>query len=304
MTREVLRAENIEKSLGETQVLNGIDLTVDAGETVTLLGPNGTGKSVLVSCLAGGTTRSGGTVEVLGEEPASVPGTTSFLLQDALCHDGLTGRENISFYTRLNPSFTDKWRQLVDLFEIRDQLDDPVEHYSGGMRRKLELTIALSIEAELYILDEPTAALDLTAVREVHHQLSELRNAGKAVLVTTHLPMDANAADRIVFINNDGVVTSGTPEEIRTEVPPVIETPLDNTSAITEGVINGEVFRGNGVVRGIVKPGVDADNLVSHLPDARVTEPTYSDIFNYYINLTGGTDTTGTSGSGMRGETR
>lgn len=285
MSRTVLRAQNVEKSLGGTQVLNGIDLTVDAGETVTLLGPNGTGKSVLVSCLAGGTTPSDGTVEVLDEEPASTRGRTSFLLQDALCLDGLTGRENISFYARLNPSFTDRWQELVDLFGIGDRLDDPVEHYSGGMRRKLELTIALSVDAELYILDEPTAALDLTTVQKVHHQLSELRDAGKAVLVTTHLPMDADVADRIVFMTNDGIVASGTPKRIRSEVPPVIETSLDNAPKITEGVIDGEVFRGDGVVRGIVQPGTAAADLVSHLPNARVTEPTYSDIFNYYVNL-------------------
>jgi ABC-2 type transport system ATP-binding protein len=285
MSRPVLHAQNVEKSFGGTQVLDGIDLTVDAGETVTLLGPNGTGKSVLVSCLAGGSAPSGGMVEVLGEEPASKPGATSFLLQGALCLDGLTGRENISFYERLNPSFTADWRELVDLFEIRDQLDDPVEHYSGGMRRKLELTIALSVDAQLYILDEPTAALDLTMVQEVHHQLSELRDAGKAVLVTTHLPMDADVADRIVFMTSDGVVTSGTPEEVRAEVPPVIETSLDNVPTITNRVIDGEVFRGDGVVRGFVQPGTDADDLVSALSSTRVTEPTYSDIFNYYVNL-------------------
>lgn len=285
MTQAMLRAQNVEKSLEGTQVLGGIDLTVDAGETVTVLGPNGAGKSVLVSCLAGGTTPSGGTVEVIGEEPAHTPGTTSFLLQDAPCLDGLTGREKLSFYARLNLSFTDRWRELVDLFETGDQPEDPVEHYSGGMRRKLELTIALSVDAELYVLDEPTAALDLTTVREVHHQLSEPRDAGKAVLVTTHLPMDADAADRIVFMTGDGVVTSGTPEAVRAEVPPVVETSLDNAPTVTDGVVDGKVFRGDGVVRGLVRPGADADALVSHLPNARVTEPTYSDIFNYYVHL-------------------
>jgi len=285
MSRPVLHARNVEKSFGETRVLDGIDLDVDAGETVVLLGPNGTGKSVLVSCLAGGTTPSDGTVEVLGDTPASRPGTTSFLLQDALCLDGLTGRENVAFYARLNPSFTDRWRELVEVFEIGDQLDDPVEHYSGGMRRKLELTIALSVDAQLYVLDEPTAALDLRMVRTVHHQLSELRDAGKAVLVTTHLPMDADIADRIVFVTGDGVVASGPPDAIRADVPPVVETSLQNASTITDGVIDGEVFRGDGVVRGIVRPDTDPDSLVSHLPNARVTEPTYSDLFNYYVNL-------------------
>jgi ABC-2 type transport system ATP-binding protein len=285
MSEPVLRAENVEKSFSGTPVLEGIDLTVEAGETVVLLGPNGTGKSVLVSCLAGGMRPSAGTIKVLGGDPAARPGTTSFLLQDALCLDRLTGRENIKFYERLNPSFTDEWQELTEVFEITDQLDNRVEHYSGGMRRKLELAIALSIDAPLYILDEPTAALDLTMVNEVHHRLSALREAGKAVLVTTHLPMDVDAADRVVFVTDDGVVASGTPDEIKTEVPPVVETSLGNASTITEGVIDERVFRGDGVVRGIVRPEVDATQLVADLPNARVTDPTYGDLFNYYAHL-------------------
>ena len=285
MTETVLQAERVRKSFGGTTVLDGIDLTVEAGETVVLLGPNGTGKSVFVSCLAGGTRPSGGTIEVLGGDPAAKPGTTSFLLQDALCLDRLTGRENIEFYDRLNPSFTDEWQELVGVFEIDDQLDRPVADYSGGMRRKLELAIALSIDAPLYVLDEPTAALDLTMVHEVHHRVSALRDAGKAVLVTTHLPMDVDVADRVVFVTDEGVAANGTPESIESRVPPVVETSLGNASAISEGVIDGQVFRGEGVVRGIVRPDVEAAQLVADLADARVTDPTYGDIFNYYVHL-------------------
>ena len=199
----------------------------------------------------------------------------------------MTGRENISFYDRLNPSFTDEWRSLVKEFGIDDQLDDQVDHYSGGMRRKLELAIALSIEAPLYVLDEPTAALDLTMVSEVHHRLSSLRDRGKAVLVTTHLPMDADVADRIVFFTDDGIAASGTPEEIKSAVPPVVETSLGNTDAIIDDVIGGQVFRGNGVVRGLLDPETDPAEVVDGIDDARVTEPTYADLFNYYAHLDG-----------------
>lgn len=279
MSDPVLVAEGVGKSFGDEAVVEGIDLTVDAGEVVVLMGPNGTGKSVLVSCLAGGLAPSAGRVEVAGRPPASDPGTTSFLLQDALCLDRLTGRENVAFYDRLNPTFTDEWRALVETFGIDDRLDDRVAHYSGGMRRKLELAIALSIEAPLYVLDEPTAALDLTMVSEVHHKLAALRDRGKAVLVTTHLPMDADVADRIVFVTDDGVVASGTPDALLSSVPPVVEASLGSADALADEVLDGRLFRGDGVVRGFL--GSDASAVVDDLDDARATDPTYADLFNY-----------------------
>jgi ABC-2 type transport system ATP-binding protein len=285
MSEPLLVAEDVGKSFDEAQVVSEIGLSVEPGEIVVLLGPNGTGKSVLASCLAGGLAPSEGTVEIHGEPPDATPGTTSFLLQDALCLDRLTGRENIEFYDRLNPSFTERWRTLVETFDIDDQLQDQVNQYSGGMRRKLELAIALSVEAPLYILDEPTAALDLTMVTEMHHQLSKLRDRGKGVLMTTHLPMDADVADRIAFMTDTGIVATGTPEEIKSSVPPVVETPLGNTDIISEDVIDGQLFRGDGVVRGLLKPTVDRSVVADERNGVRVTDPTYADVFNYYTHL-------------------
>lgn len=285
MTDPVLTADGVGKSFGGDTVLSEIDLTVDPGEIVVLLGPNGTGKSVLASCLAGGLVPSEGTIEVLGETPGERPGTVSFLPQDALCFDRLTGRENVSFYERLTPSFTDRWRTLVETFGIDDRLHDRVAQYSGGMRRKLELAIALSVETPLYVLDEPTASLDLTMVSEVHHQLAALRDRGKAVLMTTHLPMDADIADRIVFVTDSGVVATGTPESIKDSVPPVVEAPLGNADAVSDDVIDGRLFRGDGVVRGLLDRTADRSALGDGADDVRVTEPTYADVFNFYAHL-------------------
>ena len=287
MNGPVLAAEGLGKSFGGDVVFDGLDLTVEPGEVVVLLGPNGTGKSVLASCLAGGLSPSEGTVEVPGGVPATTPGATSFLLQDALCLDRLTGRENVSFYDRLNPSFTDRWRTLVEAFGIDDQLDDRVSQYSGGMRRKLELAVSLSVEAPLYVLDEPTAALDLTMVREVHHQLSKLRDRGKAVLMTTHLPMDADVADRIAFMTDAGIVATGTPAEIKSSVPSVVETSLGNADAIADDVIDERLFRGDGVVRGLLASTADPSAVADGVSGVRVTDPTYADVFNYYTHLDG-----------------
>ena len=287
MNDSVLDAEGLKKAFGGEVVFDELNLTVEAGEVVVLLGPNGTGKSVLASCLAGGLSPSAGIVEVPGGKPGTTPGKTSFLLQDALCLDRLTGRENISFYDRLNPSFTTRWRTLVDTLGIDDDLDDRVDQYSGGMRRKLELAISLSVEAPLYILDEPTAALDLTTVREVHHQLSKLRDRGKAILMTTHLPMDADLADRIVVMTDAGIVATGTPAEIKSSVPAVVETSLGNADRIAEDVIDERLFRGDGVVRGLLAPGANPSAVADGVSNVRVTDPTYADVFNYYTHLNG-----------------
>jgi len=285
MSDPALVAESLGRSFGDTTVVDGIDLTVAPGEVVVLLGPNGTGKSVLASCLAGGLSPSEGSVHTPEGEPATTPGAMSYLLQDGLCLDRLTGRENVAFYEKLNPSFTDRWRTLVETFDISGQLDDRVDRYSGGTRRKLELAIALSVEAPVYVLDEPTAALDLTTVREVHHQLSRLRDRGKAVLMTTHLPMDADVADRIVFMTDAGIVTTGTPEAIKSSVPPVVETSLGNADTISDDVIGGQLFRGDGVVRGLLDPTTDPSTVTDGRSEVRVTDPTYADVFNYYTHL-------------------
>jgi len=141
------------------------------------MGANGVGKSVLLSCLAGGERPSAGSVDVFGEPATTRADTTSFLLQDALALEKLTGRETIHFYRRLHPAFTDDWRTHVERLGLADDLDKSVADYSGGMVRKLEFTIAASIDVPLYLFDEPTAALDLATIPAVHELFREKQAA-------------------------------------------------------------------------------------------------------------------------------
>lgn len=284
--RPCIHASNLEKSFGEEGVLEGVDLTVETGELLAVMGPNGVGKSVLFSCLAGSDHPSAGTVEVFGADPTTRSDTTSFLLQDALCVDRLTGRENLRFYDQLHPNFTDDWRGYVETLDLADDLDKRVENYSGGMKRKLELAIALSIDVPLYLLDEPTAALDLTMIQAVHGLIREKRAAGKTVVVSSHRPMDVEIADRIAFVADGRVVATGAPEDLFEAVPTVVETRLSNAEALAEVVQGGEVFQGNGGVRGFLSADSEAVvDLDASDDEYEIVSPGYTDLFNYYTRL-------------------
>lgn len=284
MSDPAIRAEGVSKSFGEDGVLSEISVTVDRGELVVLMGPNGIGKSVLLGCLAGGQRPDEGTVALFGHDPEQRRDRVSFLGQDAVVLDKLTGRENLRFYDRLHPQFTDAWRGLLeDLALSGDDLDKKVETYSGGMKRKLELAVSLSVDAPLYLLDEPTAALDLSTVNTVHSRLRERHEAGKTVVLASHLPMDAGIADRIVFLSERGIVATGTPTDLLEAVPPVVRTAAENADAVTDLVVDGELFETDGGVRGLLADG--RNEAARERDGAELVEPTYADLFNYYAHL-------------------
>lgn len=198
--------------------------------------------------------------------------------------DRLTGRETIAFYARLHPKFTDAWREYVDRLDLED-LDKHVETYSGGMKRKLELAITLSIDVPVVFLDEPTAGLDLSAIQTVHAILREQRAAGKTVVIASHLPMDAGLADRIAFLREGTIVATDTSEELLAALPPVITTAsTDTADALAEHALGGELFSDGGAVRGFVRPD-HANAVTGDSTDVRTAEPTYTDVFNYYTKL-------------------
>ncbi|WP_226040217.1 ABC transporter ATP-binding protein [Natrinema sp. DC36] len=297
VTDPVATVDGVRKSFGEEGVLEDVDLTVEDGELLVLMGPNGVGKSVLLSCLAGSERPSAGSIDVFGEPAAARADTTSFLLQDALALEKLTGRETIHFYRRLHPAFTDDWRTHVERLGLTGDLDKSVADYSGGMVRKLELAIAASIDVPLYLFDEPTAALDLATIPAVHQLFREKQAAGKTIVVASHRPMTADIADRIAFLADGRIVATGTPDELLASVPPVLETGASNASAL-RAVVDGEPFAVAGNIRGFVPEryedavtgdsGRVLDELAATSGIGRtalaIAEPTYTDLFTYYTN--------------------
>lgn len=279
----------LRKGFGDGEVLAGVDLDVPAGEITLLMGPNGVGKTILLSCIAGGLYADAGDISVFGDSPDAATEQLSFMLQDAMLVDELTGRENVAFFRDLHPRTTDQYEDILATLDFDiEALEREVGDYSGGMKRKLELAISLSVDVPLYLLDEPTAALDMTTVESLHSLLAKRRAAGETVLISSHLPTDAELADYVAFVTEEGVSAVRPPEELLAEVPTVVL--AEGTTDITENVREGRLFDGEIYRRGFLQEGTNPETVTSGTDAIQVREPTYLDMFNYYIHLRNGWD--------------
>jgi ABC-2 type transport system ATP-binding protein len=228
------------KEFGSTRALDGLDLTVNAGEVHGFLGPNGAGKTTTIRVLLGLLRRDAGAVTMLGGDPwrdavalhrrlAYVPGEVNLW-------PNLTGGEIIDLLGALRGSLDRARRDaLLERFQL-----DPTKQcraYSKGNRQKVALVAALASDVELYLLDEPTSGLD--PLMEVIFQdvVRELRDGGRTVLLSSHILAEVEAlCDRVTIIRDGRAAETGTFEELRhlTRTSVVVETagPLDTLSAL------------------------------------------------------------------------
>lgn len=283
-----VEARGVRKAYGDDGVLDGIDLTVHDSEVLLLMGPNGTGKTVLLECLAGSTDPTAGEVRVFGDPVQEDGGhSLSLLLQGGASVDSLSGRETAAFYADLHPSFTDRWRDTVAALGLAEDLDKRTKYYSEGMKRKLELALALAVDAPLYLLDEPTAGVDLSMVQSFHRAIRERVDDGAAVVVTSHRPVDAELADRIAFVDDGGVTAIGAPDDLLDGVPSVLRIvgAGATTDALEEYVV-GDLFYHGDERRGFLRENATVDDVDAAASDATVetVEPSYTDAFNYYVH--------------------
>lgn len=279
----IIEATDLTKTFEGDTVLDGVDLEIRENETTLLMGPNGSGKTILLSCLAGGLHPSAGAVSVFGDSPATASTEMNFMLQGGLALPELSGRENIEFYTGLHPAATDRWRELVDRFELTGALDKRVRDYAGGMIRKLELAITLSVDVPLYLFDEPAAELDLTTIDQFHALLSRDHALQKTIVISSHTPADVEIADRIVFIRGGRVVADGEPNALFTALPPVVQTMGSKGEQLREHVRKGRLFESDSVRRGFLPEKTTSEQIKTAGDGVRIDEPTWTDLFNYYV---------------------
>lgn len=290
----LLDANGLRKRFDDTGVvLDDVDVSVEEGEILMVLGPNGAGKTVMMSILAGSEPSTDGTVRLDGAPVQSSSTDVSFLLQDTMAIDALTGRENIEFYSRLHPGFTDRWEEYVETFEIADDLDKPVGDYSGGMRRKLELVIALTIDARIYFLDEPTAALDVSMIQNLHSIIRSIRSDGATFVVSSHLPSDIEVADRLLFLRDGRIASTGDADTLLGELPPVVRVPeVALSETLRSNFVDEQTFDDGAEIRAFVAPDSSVETIEATVSDdggpqastysIETVDPTFTDLFNYY----------------------
>ncbi|GIN70039.1 ABC transporter ATP-binding protein [Bacillus sp. J14TS2] len=213
--------KGISKQFGKKVVLNEIDLTVESGQIYGLIGPSGSGKTTLVKLIVGMDRPSTGEVHVLG---TAVPNLKllqeiGYMAQADALYADLTGAENLSFFASLFKLKKDVKKKRIayaaDLVDLSSHLHKKVQNYSGGMKRRLSLAVALIQDPEVLVLDEPTVGIDPELRRSIWTEISRLKKTGKTIIVTTHVMDEAEKCDQLAMIRDGKILTSGAPQQLK-----------------------------------------------------------------------------------------
>ncbi len=218
-----MATKGVTKRFGGTEILKGVDLSVEGGEIFGLIGPSGAGKSTLLRVLTGYLTPTEGTVEVLGRPPSSFTDDerrrVGFMPQGFVLYGSLSVQQNLNFVAGLYGLRGGKRRQRVrevlEFVELWEHRRKAARNISGGMQRRLQLGAAVVHQPELLFVDEPTASLDPILRRRFWEEFRQLRDAGRTLFVTTQYVGEAEFCDRVGFLVDGRLVAVGTPEELR-----------------------------------------------------------------------------------------
>ncbi len=227
MSEFAIEARGLVKQFGSTRAVDGVDLAVGPGRVLGLLGPNGAGKTTIVRILATLTRPDSGSATVADHdvvtEADQVRSRIGLTGQFASVDNRLTGFENLLLIGRLLGQSRRDARQgartLLARFELAGAADRPVQGYSGGMRRRLDLAASLVGKPRILFLDEPTTGLDPRARRQLWNLIGELVTAGTTVLLTTQYLEEADAlAEDILVIDHGRVIARGSPDELKARI--------------------------------------------------------------------------------------
>ena len=222
-----IEAEGLRKTFGDTRAVDGVDLAVPRGAVYGVLGPNGAGKTTTIRMLATLLRPDGGSARVLGRDVVAdadaVRGLVSLTGQLASVDEDLTGRENLILLARLlgfaRAAAKDRADELLAAFGLVEASGRQVKHFSGGMRRRLDIAASIVVTPEVMFLDEPTTGLDPRSRNQVWDIVRALVAQGTTVLLCTQYLDEADQlAARIAVIDRGKVIAEGTPAQLKASV--------------------------------------------------------------------------------------
>lgn len=217
---------NINKKYKDNYAIKDFSLEIESGQVFGLLGPNGAGKSTLIKILSGVINDYTGNIEINNLELKKQVNTSKFkqyigvVPQDNILFEKLTGRENLETFCVFQNIKKEKRRKLINELlaevDLTDKADSIVSSYSGGMKRRLSIALALVSDPMLLFLDEPSSGLDPEIRRDIWSLIQKLKARGITVLVSTHYMDEAEKiSDNIGIMYHGRLVAQGTVEEIK-----------------------------------------------------------------------------------------
>ena len=221
-----IQTTGISRNFGNLVSVDSLDLTINQGELFALLGPNGAGKTTTIKMLCGLLRPSGGTATIMGhdirKDPMAVKTVIDISPQETAIAERLSARENLNLMGGIHGLDKDdvekRARELLEMMGLAERAKERVGKYSGGMKRRLSIAMALVSDPQVLFLDEPTLGLDPQARRNVWEHIADLKGK-KTIVLTTHYLEEADAlADRIAIIDEGNIVALGTPQELKDRV--------------------------------------------------------------------------------------
>lgn len=218
-----IQVNDLQKGFGDIQAVGGIEFEVKAGEIFSLLGPNGAGKTTTISIISCLLRPDGGDVQVLDtsilDDPQAVKAFLGVVPQEIALYEDLSARENLNFWGKMyglrGKLLSDRVAEVLEITGLEDRQKGKVEKYSGGMKRRLNIGIALLNKPEILIMDEPTVGIDPQSRRNILDKVMDFNQEGTTILYTTHYMEEAQElSDHIAIMDHGKLIAYGSHEEL------------------------------------------------------------------------------------------
>jgi ABC-2 type transport system ATP-binding protein len=223
MNHTAISVQNLHKSFGENQAVQGVSFDVEQGEIFSLLGPNGAGKTTTISMLSCLLRPNEGDAYVMGHsirtDAMGVKSVLGVVPQEIALYEDLTARENLTFWGKMyglrGSALRSRVNEVLDVIGLRDRANERVGKYSGGMKRRVNIGLALLHKPKVIYMDEPTVGIDPQSRRNILDSVVALKDQGMTVLYTTHYMEEAQElSDHIAIMDHGKMIACGTHAEL------------------------------------------------------------------------------------------
>jgi ABC-2 type transport system ATP-binding protein len=303
-----IRATDLSKSFADLKAVDTVNFSVKRGEVFSLLGPNGAGKSTTISMLACLLRPDSGDATIMGhsvlDDPQAVKAHIGVVPQEIALYEDLSARENLDFWGKMyglrGSELKQRVNDVLELIGLADRQKDRVEKFSGGMKRRVNIGVALLHTPDVIIMDEPTVGIDPQSRRHILDGVKDLNRQGVTVLYTTHYMEEAQELSKHIAIMDQGqIIASGTHDELVTivgekdRIEMELNRPAPELLAVWGDLQGVEgVSAENGVLTVLVD---DSNSILPHLfetanqHDVRITSVTIEEpnLETVFLHLTG-----------------